>query len=193
MATIQFDSKSAHTLHQSITKALKFGEMLQRFPMLIEEAIDHEVWRFRTCRAKGRPFSNLIEYLEHNEPDGCQVSKERVEQLIAKDAAVLTKWRKAVTGADGVRHGYDNITTSHPITGTSRAYTLDRLSREAPHLHAAVCAGELSANAAAIQAGFRKKPTAFDTVRKLLPKLTAEERAELAHMLKGNQIDRKAG
>lgn len=73
----------------------------------------------------------------------------------------------------------DNNITSGRVTGTSRAYTLDRLSREAPGLYEAVCRKELSANAAAIQAGFRKRPAPFEQIKKLLPKLTPDERRKL--------------
>jgi hypothetical protein len=63
-----------------------------------------------------------------------------------------------------------------------------RLRKDRPDLHARVLAGELSWNAAAIEAGFRKKPmrkklTALDRVKKLLPKLSDEERTELIKIL----------
>jgi hypothetical protein len=69
-----------------------------------------------------------------------------------------------------------DIVSIDPKHGNSRAYTLDRLQRERPELFAQVEAGKLSANAAAIQAGFRKKLTPFERVQKLLPELTAGER-----------------
>ena len=60
-------------------------------------------------------------------------------------------------------------------TGTSKAYTLTRLKKNEPELFQQVVAGELSANAAAIKAGWRKKPTPLESVLKLLPKLSDEE------------------
>jgi hypothetical protein len=63
-------------------------------------------------------------------------------------------WRQAITpDAHRPKKGesHDNIITSQ---GTSRAYTLDRLQRERPDLFAEVVAKRLSANAAAIEAGF---------------------------------------
>jgi len=56
-----------------------------------------------------------------------------------------------------VHHAHDNVISSEQ--GNSRAYTLTRLKREAPELFKRVVDGELSANAAAIEAGFRKKLT----------------------------------
>jgi hypothetical protein len=71
-----------------------------------------------------------------------------------------------------------------PAQGTSVAYTLRRLARERPDLLARVEAGELSANKAAIEAGFRKVPTPQEQIRKAFAKLTDDERvamlAELA-------------
>ena len=67
--------------------------------------------------------------------------------------------------------------------GNARAYTLDRLQRENPKLFDCVVAGDLSANAAAIKAGFRQKPTPFEKIVKLLPKLSAGEKAKLKRLL----------
>lgn len=47
--------------------------------------------------------------------------------------------------------------------GNSRAYTLDRLEKERPDLYARVKADELSANKAAIEAGWRKPKTPLET------------------------------
>jgi hypothetical protein len=52
----------------------------------------------------------------------------------------------------------DNITNGPVDRGTSKAYTVSRLKRDRPDLFEKVVAGELSANKAAIEAGFRRKP-----------------------------------
>ena len=102
-------------------------------------------------------------------------------------------FRKAVTkpeGGDKRSEAYttnDNIISDKASQGTSRAYTLDRLSREAPGLYKAVCDGAMSANAAAIEAGFRKKPEPFEQIKKLItkhiPDLSDDERRQLKDML----------
>jgi hypothetical protein len=82
----------------------------------------------------------------------------------------------------------DNVSLD-PKHGNSRAYTLDRLSRrERPDLLAKVAAKQMSANAAAIEAGFRKKPSPFERVQKLLPELTTEQRRWLLEALR-NEFD----
>ena len=62
--------------------------------------------------------------------------------------------------------------------GNSRAYTLNRLSREAPELFEKVLNKELSANAAAIEAGFRKKQTPIEIIKFNWRKLNEVERNE---------------
>lgn len=73
--------------------------------------------------------------------------------------------------------------------GTTREYTLPRLEREAPELHAEVMAGRLSVHAAAVQAGIH--PRRFTVVSDnpatvagyLRRNLTPEQLAELAGLL----------
>jgi len=59
----------------------------------------------------------------------------------------------------------NNVTPAEPVTGNSRSYTLSRLSKARPDLFAKVKAGELSANAAAIEAGWRKQPSELALLR----------------------------
>ena len=82
--------------------------------------------------------------------------------------------------ADEVIDISDNV-TNIPERGNSEAYTLNRLRRAAPELFEQVKQGDISANAAAIQAGFRRptKTIPIDTpasaVRALLRVFSAEE------------------
>jgi hypothetical protein len=55
---------------------------------------------------------------------------------------------------------HDNVREVKPKYGNSRVFALERLSRQRPDLFRRVEKGELSANAAAIEAGFRKKLSA---------------------------------
>lgn len=143
---------------------------------MIVRAIEFRIWEHRFCHAKGRPFRTFIEYLTHHEPDGAQVELERVEQLISHDPKALTAWRQEATrpaNRPTREISHDNVMTSRQ--GNSLGYTLARLARVDPGLHADVCAGKLSANAAAIKAGIRKKLSAFEIAEKIVLKLTNEE------------------
>ncbi len=50
----------------------------------------------------------------------------------------------------------DNITNASVDRGTSKSYTVSRLKRDRPDLFERVVSGDLSANRAAIEAGFRQ-------------------------------------
>ena len=67
--------------------------------------------------------------------------------------------------------------------GTGRDYTIARLRRDRPDLAERVEAGELSAHAAAIEAGFRHRRTPFEIITRLITKLDAAERARLVEIL----------
>jgi hypothetical protein len=77
-----------------------------------------------------------------------------------------------------------NIHDNERPAGTSVEATIRRLRKDAPEIHARVLAGEISAHAGMIEAGFRKKResrklTILERIIKLLPKLTDDEREQL--------------
>lgn len=72
--------------------------------------------------------------------------------------------------------------------GMTATYVVDRLERHGHHeLAAQVRAGQISANAAAIQAGFRRRPSKFDLAMRWLPEFTERERRQLKQALEGAQ------
>lgn len=162
---------------------------LQSIPGLIKKILQTEAWRRRLHKGRLFEHESFLDFLTAKPIAGCGYDPSQIEKLIEDDAETLAMWRKAVTapeGGDKRSEAYttnDNIISGKARQGTSLAYTLDRLSRETPDLYQAVCRGELSANRAAIQAGFRKPPAPFEQIAKLLPKLTAEERQKLKDLL----------
>ena len=62
---------------------------------------------------------------------------------------------------------------------------MKRLKRDHPELAERVVNGELSANAAAIQAGFRKRPTGFDELVRAWKRASTEERARFWRSIRG--------
>jgi hypothetical protein len=148
--------------------------------------------------------SSFVEFITAKPLSGCGWPLDKVAALIKDNPGVLTLWREATTrpvGTNQYAEGSHNVTTLKAQRGNSVAYTLTRLKREAPELHQAVCRGEMSANAAAIQAGFRKRLTPLEQLQRLLPKLSAAhkraimpefvatlsaaERRELERLLRG--------
>jgi KilA-N domain len=82
---------------------------------------------------------------------------------------------------NGRPSSFDNIKPTQG--GTSADYTRKRLKRDRPDLLERVAEGEMSLNAAAIEAGFRKVKTPLEQVMALIPKLTEEERQEVLEYL----------
>jgi hypothetical protein len=67
--------------------------------------------------------------------------------------------------------------------GRGRAYILARLDRDRPDLAAKVRVKKLTANSAAVLAGFRRKPTPLEKILNLLPRLASADRDRLRREL----------
>ena len=104
--------------------------------------------------------------------------------VVFSKTRTCNSWRRAVVAPERSRSDlHDNVRQTKPQQGNSRAYVLDRLAREAPELYEAVKRDELSPYAAAIEAGFRRRPEPFEQIKRLLPKLSTEQRLALKQML----------
>lgn len=157
---------------------------LRLIPLVVRKIITTEAWKERVHRGRVFQNSSFVEFITAKPLSGCGWPLDKVEALIKDDPEVLTLWREATVGGQGARtdlQHHDNVMKLGQ--GNSRAYTLTRLKREAPELHEAVCRGELSANAAAIQAGFRKRLSPLEQIARLVPKLSPLERDELVRLL----------
>jgi hypothetical protein len=157
------------------------ADVLNKAPEILKRVIKTKAWK--KWRWMGRDFSSpsLGVYLTSHPPEGIGVKLPIVEKLIRDDPEALALFRKETTrkkgrpGKDEEENGY-NMTINRPYRGTSKAYTLDRLSDERHDLFSRVKSGELSANAAAKVAGWRKVPTAFDLLCWAWKKATPGER-----------------
>lgn len=134
---------------------------LENVAPLVKRLLETEAWKKREVPQLGKEpveFSNFVDFITTPPLKGCGWPTEKVEALIKDDADTLRMWRKAITAPIGRPSENTDIISIKPEHGTSLAYTLDRLKREDWKLYDKVITGELSANAAAIKAGFRKKP-----------------------------------
>ena len=177
----------------------EFG--LSNFPKLLKKIIQFRAWeKRRLVTPDGRHIGGVIELqglreLIATKPlKGWGEDPKKVEALIKDDPECLTMYREAMRGQEGgdktsKEPTCNNVTgDSQPkaITGNSKAYTLSRLERESPELFDSVCSGELSANAAAIKAGFRQKTVtvcATDVDRAVITLLKHYSREELIEAL----------
>jgi len=138
---------------------------LKYFPGLLKKIIQSKAWERRVTHGQIVELNSLRELITEQPIRGWGEDPRKVEAVIKDDPECLTMYREAMKGQEGgdktsKEPTCNNITgDSQPnaITGTSKSYTLSRLERESPELFDSVCSGELSANAAAIKAGFRKK------------------------------------
>ena len=150
---------------------------LDSIPALIRRIIENRAWECRQVKMRGIvQLTNLRELITKEPMEGWGEDPERIEGLIRNDPEVLVMWREAMKGQEGGNTTCNIITGALATTGTSRSYTVSRLQREAPALFKQVVAKTLSANAAAIQAGFRRKPTVIDQFAALWKKANKEQR-----------------
>ena len=182
-------------LCQSLDKSLRQGEMgIGSTCDLIKAVIREKSWTKRKIRTgEIIELASLRELITAPPLKGYGEKVEDVERMISNDAEALANFQVAMAGAVGAPIGNDNaakpenrktnrnnITNCKATTGTGKAYTLSRLKRETPDLFAAVVRGELSANAAAIKAGWRKKKTPLAQLRAALAKASPTERRQHA-------------
>jgi hypothetical protein len=169
-------------LCDSVMSAIHHGlGNLETVPALLRRIIENKAWEARQVKMRGVvQLANLRELITKEPMDGWGENPERIEALIRDDAEVLAMWREAMKQKShdrGNQHTggkVDNVTPARK--GNSRAYTVSRLQREAPELFAQVAAGTISANAAAIKAGFRKKLKPLDILRQAWAKASETER-----------------
>ena len=149
---------------------------LKNFPGLLAKIIEGKAWERRECRGKIIELNNLRELITSKPIRGWGEDSKKVEAVIKDHPEVLAMYREAMRGQEGGDKKSKGITNNNVMgdsqakttQGNSKAYTLSRLEREAPELFKAVCDGKTTANAAAIEAGFRQKTftvVAGDSVR----------------------------
>jgi hypothetical protein len=173
------------------------GWELKNLPGMVKRVITENMWPERVVRITGEiaTFKTFGEFVTTPPPAGLGTDIETLKRLCRDDEEVITLLRQATTNPNyrpakdeaGSNH---NIITSKPEQGTSRAYILDRLTRERPDLYARVVNKELSARAAGIEAGFvpdtatvAKEPQAV--VSFILRYFNDEERAYIVRALLG--------
>jgi hypothetical protein len=125
----------------------------------LREIIGHSPWLFIPI---DHPAGNAKDYIEGVTGQPYEATVMIVEGLSDKTLADRLKELARESVGKATKHGtnqhseggHDNVMSSQ---GNAATYTLARLKRDHPDLAARVVAGELTANAAAIQAGFRRK------------------------------------
>jgi hypothetical protein len=170
---VQLNEIERGQLCQSTIESLyKATGGLTSFPGLLKTIIIDKAWERRVNKGRVIELSSLRELITEKPIRGWGEDPKMVEAVIKDDPECLAMFREAMKSERGGDHTTEqgkqqakrnNVTDcSEPVTGNSKAYTCERLSKVAPELFEEVKAGRMSANAAAIQAGIRKKPTPED-------------------------------
>jgi hypothetical protein len=206
---LQANSDDNGQKYYLLLSAVGHADFLKHVPAMLTRVIKTRAWeRWRWIGSEFTAPSLGI-YLTKSPPKGLGASLEMVEKLISNDVEALALFRRETTAPPGrtlaepepmlfepKRPGpaptlfdqpktqqitnSDNVTNSNPRRGNSKAYTLSRLESEAPELFKLVVQKKLSANAAAIKAGFRKPPpTILQLFDRLLKRATPEDRAAM--------------
>lgn len=174
---------------------LRGGAALENVPGLLKRLLREEAWReFQPKIGPVVRHERFADFVATPPVQGLGASVELVERIVSVDPEATKMLRDALKEKRGPKNFRDNITETRVETGTSRAYALDRLSREAPELHAQVLAGKMSAHAAMVKAGFRPRtftvrPEPKSAARTLRKYMTREQLLELARLLMEQEGD----
>lgn len=153
---------------------------------------EDEHWR-KLSDSDGRAFIAWEDFCQYPEPWGLGMAMAEVGAILdetdpAKTVAAVLR-AKAGRPKKDEKNGDKHNHFSQEERGTGRDYTLARLDRDRPELAARVRAGDLSANAAATEAGFRKPRTPYQELRAAWKRATPDQKtafaSEFAEELKG--------
>lgn len=145
-------------------------------PKALLNVIEGKQWE-QCADRHGRPFASFEAFVKHELWEGLESTIDDLKAFCRKRPDVQEKINEAVGPAPahvGKGHSSDNVSPNH---GNNPTYILRRLKRDRPDLAEQVIHGQLSAHAAAIAAGFRKKATPLDQLRSAWAKASLDERA----------------
>jgi len=147
----------------NLQSALSDGQHgLNAVPGHIKQIIQEDMWQDRIVQATGEraQYDTFTAFVNDSPPKGLGADVDMLKRMCDNDPDALRLLREVVTGDDGrpekTEKSVDNVNSSRS-SGNSKDYTLDRLARERPDLYEDVVQDRKSANAAAIEAGFRTK------------------------------------
>jgi hypothetical protein len=178
-------------LVEDLGGALRSGQHgLTTVPGLLKRVLAEESWReFTTQRGELVQHDRFVDFVTTPPLAGIGADVPLLRRIVADDVEAVDLLDRALQS----RHGGDrskssNSTVAQP-SGTTKDKALRKLRKDAPGLHADVLAGNLSAHAAMVKAGYRPptftvradSPTSVATT--LRKKLSAEQVAELARLL----------
>ncbi len=127
------------------------------FPGLLKRLIEERAWERRIDHRQLIELKSLRELITLKPIRGWGQDPRKIEAIIKDDAEALAMYREQMVGGKHVHHSDGDNGTIKPARGNTRAYSIDRVKREAPQFADAVLTGKMSPNAALVKAGIRAK------------------------------------
>jgi hypothetical protein len=129
------------------------GHALGTVPDLLKQVLTEESWReFVTQRGEKVDYERFADFVTEQPLKGLGGDVDLVRRIVADDPEALDLLDRAVQNPPALH----NVQSSAP-TGNAQDAALRRLRKDAPALHAEVLAGNLSAHAAMVRGGLRRK------------------------------------
>lgn len=157
------------------------SQSLDQIVKKLTRVLKLQAWTKFRCVVCGKlwGFDSFEAYVTDKTHHGMATTVERLEHLCRDDNSVLTMLDAATQRPAHRPSGgtVDNVNGSRP-DGNSKQAALRRLRKDRPDLLERVVSKELSANAAMIEAGFRKRPTALQRAKAAYSKLSEKEQQE---------------
>ena len=186
-------------LTQALGRSIRDGAgSITNIPGLLERVLEQRAWEERIVIETGERFPgfpSFAAYVVEDAPLGLGSDVDAFEQLIEHNVQALDLYQEALKRPAHV-HAVDSDVGGPHIRyaqpdHTSTAGILRRLKQDRPDLHGRVLGGELSPNAASIEAGYRHRRLHvpiddMDLLASMLRRhLDRTQRHELATRLEG--------
>lgn len=184
----------------SLGSAVSHGSSnISCIPPLLVRIVDENRWQHFVSKLGREVFYDSFEDFAATPPTaGLGIGVDVLRRLVRDDPAALDALDRAVQRPNGgdrksdkAKIRFNNVKTDPPA-GNSESAALRRLRKDRPDLHTRVLANELTAHAAAVQAGFRPKTVTIrldrpESIAATLKKhLDAKQRQQLLNLLKEN-------
>lgn len=137
------------------------GNALGSVPDLLKRVLREESWReFATQRGELVRHDRFADFVTTAPLKGIGASVDLIRRIVTDDVEAVDLLDRALQNP--AHHhtsipGVDNVHVTERPAGNAKDAALRRLRKDAPELHADVIAGNLSAHAAMVKAGFRPK------------------------------------
>ena len=159
-------------------------------PLILREVIEDRLWAGRIDKKSGKPFATFEAFVVHRLQEGLESTVDDLLAYCRKEPEVqaMIRGELAAAPAHGGARAQEQVANSKLGSGTEATYTLRRLKRDAPELAARVIAGEISAHAAAIEAGFRQRTVTLPADPRLLALAIITRYPDVARFIRSGEI-----